>query len=158
MRTISHVTPQIKIHKNQFKYFHKNLKMFRQNCFWNSQNCSIFSLAFVAEWFQGHWWGFISRNYVVWPIFLLMNVFIALKGSHFWFLFKLAWFVPLLAFCRQTNEKSSLPVLHYEIIMRFCNVSDTFLILMTFLWCCNVSDTFLILMTFLWCCNISDNF
>ena len=36
---------------------------------------------------QGHWWGFISRNYVVWPTFLLMNVFIALKGSHFWFLF-----------------------------------------------------------------------
>ena len=29
---------------------------------------------------------FISRNYVVWPTFLLMNVFIALKGSHFWFL------------------------------------------------------------------------
>ena len=24
---------------------------------------------------------------VVWPTFLLMNVFIALKGSHFWFLF-----------------------------------------------------------------------
>ena len=34
-------------------------------------------------------WGFISRNYVVWPTFLLMNVFIALKGSHFWFLFYL---------------------------------------------------------------------
>ena len=34
-----------------------------------------------------HWWGFISRNYVVWPTFFLMNVFIALKGSHFWFLF-----------------------------------------------------------------------
>ena len=31
--------------------------------------------------------GFISRNYVVWPIFFLMNVFIALKGMHFWFLF-----------------------------------------------------------------------
>ena len=31
--------------------------------------------------------GFISRNYVVWPTFLLMNVFVALKGSHFWFLF-----------------------------------------------------------------------
>ena len=30
---------------------------------------------------------FISRNYVIWPTFLLMNVFIALKGSHFWFLF-----------------------------------------------------------------------
>ena len=47
----------------------------------------MFPLAFVAEWLQGHWWGFISRNYVVWPTFLLMNVFIALKGSHFWFLF-----------------------------------------------------------------------
>ena len=57
-------------------------------CFiWNSQNCSMFPVAFVAGWLQGHWWGFISRNYVVWPTFLLMNVFIALKGSHFWFLF-----------------------------------------------------------------------
>ena len=54
---------------------------------WNSQNCSIFPLAFVARWLQGHWWGFISRNYVVWPTFLLMNVFTALKKSHFWFLF-----------------------------------------------------------------------
>ena len=34
---------------------------------------------------QGHWWGFISRNYIVWPTFFLINVFIALKGSHFWF-------------------------------------------------------------------------
>ena len=46
----------------------------------------MFPLAFDAGWLQGHWWGFISRNYVVWPTFLLMNVFIALKGSHFWFL------------------------------------------------------------------------
>ena len=52
---------------------------------WNSQNCSMFPLAFVAGWLQGHWWGFISRNYVVWPTFFLMNVYIALKGSHFWF-------------------------------------------------------------------------
>ena len=44
------------------------------------------SLAFDAGLLQGHWWGFISRNYIVWPTFLLMNVFIALKGSHFWFL------------------------------------------------------------------------
>ena len=50
---------------------------------WNSQNCSMFPLAFVAGSLQGHWWGFISRNYVVWPIFFLMNVFIALKGTHF---------------------------------------------------------------------------
>ena len=45
----------------------------------------MFPLAFVAGWIQGHWWGFISRNYVVWPTSFLMNVFIALKGSHFWF-------------------------------------------------------------------------
>ena len=51
-----------------------------------SQNRSV-SSAFIAGWLQGHWWGFISRNYVVWPTFLLMNVFVALKGSHFWFLF-----------------------------------------------------------------------
>ena len=47
----------------------------------------MFPLAFVAQSLQGHWWGFISRNYVVWPIFFLMNVFIALKGTHFWILF-----------------------------------------------------------------------
>ena len=52
---------------------------------WNSQNCNMFPLAFVAGWLQGHRWGFIGRNYVVWPTFFLMNVFIALKGSHFWF-------------------------------------------------------------------------
>ena len=52
----------------------------------------MFPLAIVAGWLQGHWWGFISRNYVVWPTFLLMNVFIALKGSHFWFLFEYSLF------------------------------------------------------------------
>ena len=48
---------------------------------WNLQNCSMFPLAFVAGWLQGHWWGFISWSYVVWPTFFLVNVFIALKGS-----------------------------------------------------------------------------
>ena len=47
----------------------------------------MFPLAFVSGSLQGHWWGFISRNYVVWPIFFLMSVFIALKATHFWFLF-----------------------------------------------------------------------
>ena len=47
----------------------------------------MYPLAFVAGSLQGHWWGFISRKYVVWPIFFLMNVFIALKGTHFWILF-----------------------------------------------------------------------
>ena len=49
----------------------------------------MFPLAFVARSLQGHWWGFISRNYEVWPIFFLMNVFIAIKGSHFWILIDL---------------------------------------------------------------------
>ena len=51
------------------------------------QNCSMFPLAFVCGSLQGHWWGFISRNFVVWPIFFLMNVFTALKGTHFLLLF-----------------------------------------------------------------------
>ena len=85
---------------------------------WNSQNCSMFPLAFVAGWLQGHWWGFISRNYVVWPIFLLMNVFIALKGSHFWFLFS-----------------NMLLILHYEGIIGIVKVSLTALIFSyTFCW------------------------
>ena len=47
----------------------------------------MFPLAFVPGSLQSHWWGFISRNYVVWPISFLMNVFIALKGIHFLLLF-----------------------------------------------------------------------
>ena len=47
----------------------------------------MFHLGFVAGSLQGHWWGFISRNYVVWPIFFLTNVFIALNGIHFLFQF-----------------------------------------------------------------------
>ena len=57
------------------------------DCLFEIRKIAVFPLAFIAGWLQGHWWGFISRNYVVWPTFLLMNVFIALKGSHFWFLF-----------------------------------------------------------------------
>ena len=57
----------------------KEIKTLNRLLIWNSQNCSMFPLAFVAGSFQGYWWGFISRNYVVWPIFFLMNVFIALE-------------------------------------------------------------------------------
>ena len=42
----------------------------------------MFLLAFVARSLRGHWRGFMSQNYIVWPIFFLMNVFIALKGTH----------------------------------------------------------------------------
>ena len=53
------------------------------DCLFEIRKIAVFPLAFIAGWLQGHWWGFISRNYVVWPTFLLMNVFIALKGSRF---------------------------------------------------------------------------
>ena len=56
------------------------------DCLLEIRKIAVFPLAFIAGWLQGYWWGFISRIYVVWPTFLLMNVFIALKGSHFWFL------------------------------------------------------------------------
>ena len=90
---------------------------------WNSQNCSMFPLAFVAGSLQGHWWGFISRHYVIWPIFFLMNVFIALKGTNFLFLFTYyaiinlldssaaLQFRSLLAFIRENTLYISL--LHY---------------------------------------------
>ena len=59
------------------------------------KNCSMFPLAFIAGSLQGHWWGFISWNYVVWPIFFLMNVFIALKRTHFfiftWICLQCSW-------------------------------------------------------------------
>ena len=59
----------------------------------------MFPLAFVTGSLQGHWWGFISRNYVAWPIFFLMNVFIALKGTHFYHFLKIKLLVK--TFCRQ---------------------------------------------------------
>ena len=44
---------------------------------------ACFPLAFVAKSIQGHWWGFLSRNVEVWPIYFLTKVFTALKGTHF---------------------------------------------------------------------------
>ena len=46
----------------------------------------MFPLAFAARSLQDHWWSFISRNYVVWPIFFLMNVSLLLKELIFDFL------------------------------------------------------------------------
>ena len=43
---------------------------------------ACFPLHFVAKSLQGHWWGFFSRNFEVWPIFFLTNVFTALEGTH----------------------------------------------------------------------------
>ena len=65
----------------------------------------MFPLAFIAGWLQGHWWGFISRNYVVWPTFFLMNVFIALKGSLFWFYISLG----TQSYCWFCHEAAHIP-------------------------------------------------
>ena len=63
---------------------------------WNSQNCSMFPLAFLrCRVIIGSLMRLNSRNYIVWPILFLMNVFIALKEIHFWFLL----FKPLASFC-----------------------------------------------------------
>ena len=42
---------------------------------------------------QSHWWGFISRNYLVWPISFLMNVFTALKGTYFFIFICETWLI-----------------------------------------------------------------
>ena len=69
----------------------------------------MFPPAFVSEWLQSHWWGFISRNYVAWPTFFLMIVFIALKRSHFWFLFEShIIFSTLEMHCLQKEKSLSL--------------------------------------------------
>ena len=43
------------------------------DCLFEIRKLAMFPLAFVAVSLQGHWLGFISRNYVVWPIFFLVN-------------------------------------------------------------------------------------
>ena len=95
---------------------------------WNSQNCSMFPLAFVAGWLEGHWWGFISRNYVVWPTSFLMNVFIALKGSHFWFYIimrqKPAWHNIFLKIYKRWLS-SLVPCMVSHQAQFVCNVSHT---------------------------------
>ena len=50
---------------------------------------------------------FLNSNYVVWLIFFLMNLFIALKGTHFWFLF--AFTVAGIVQCggRKTSPRTS---------------------------------------------------
>ena len=80
----------------------------------------MFPLAFIAGWLQGHWWGFISRNYVVWPILLLMNVFIALKGSHFWFLF-----VSNTAVAAGSNSSNTV-VTAVAVYFRFIHIMSVF--------------------------------
>ena len=87
----------------------------------------MFPLAFVADSLQGHWWGFISRNCVVWPIFFLMNVYIALKGTHFWILFPfsavwsrftlfaiLSSLIEVFTICYSQHCDESLHCLHFK--------------------------------------------
>ena len=87
-----------------FNYFdlYQSLNRLR---IWHSQNCSMFLLTFVAGPLQGHWWGFTSRNYVVWHIFFLMNVSLLLKEHIFYF------YLPLLQLVlRSVAAVNRLPV------------------------------------------------
>ena len=59
------------------------ISVFESTAFLKFVKLQYVSSAFVAGSLQGHWWGFISWNYVVWPIFFLMNVFIAHKKTHY---------------------------------------------------------------------------
>ena len=58
------------------------ISVFESTAYSKFVKLQIFPLAFVAGSLQVRWWGFIRRNYVVRPIFFLMNVYIALKGTH----------------------------------------------------------------------------
>ena len=42
---------------------------------------------FHCQFIQGHWRGMIIRNRSVWPTLFLLNVFTALKRTHFYILF-----------------------------------------------------------------------
>ena len=80
----------------------------------NSQNCSMFSPAFVAGSLQGYWWSFISRNYVVRPIFYLMNIFIALKETYLGQLMRL-WY---LSHRRKRNKRIVECIKRYSTTIR----------------------------------------
>ena len=54
------------------------------DCLCEIHKCaSCFLLAFVAKSLQNYWWGFFRRNFEVWSIYFLTNVFTALKGTPF---------------------------------------------------------------------------
>ena len=72
-------------------------------CSYSKHNCNVLTaLAFVAGWL-----GFISRNYVVWPTFFLINVFIALKGSLLSFLFEFTAAGVMQCGGRKTSPRTS---------------------------------------------------
>ena len=112
-------TPHKRSFGNAFLSFFRNVLTFSQ---WNGKNgfqlnafffffffffCFSFFFRNVLRLASEMAKGFISRNFVVWPTFLRMNVFTALKGSHFWFLFDFtaAGFVPYGG--RKTSPRTS---------------------------------------------------
>ena len=120
------------------------------------------SSGFLAGSLQGHWWGFISQNYVVWPIFFLMNVFIALKGTHFLLLFtwlqtpeerfspgmvhilndskfQTHWKVEVVKQLNSYDPSNYIPVYHFPFLMIY--VLWSFKIIHTYRKFHNYSDT-----------------
>ena len=67
---------------------------------------------------QGHWWGFISRNYIVWPIFFLMNVFLLLKDLFFFFFFFFFFCVTMTCCLCYLNVACMIKKLQFSANMR----------------------------------------
>ena len=67
------------------------------DCLFENPKLQYVSSVFRCQVITGSMMSFFSPNYVSWPIFFLMNVFIALKGTHFWF-----WFSRLMECRRRT--------------------------------------------------------
>ena len=118
------------------------------DCLFEIRKIAVFPLAFIAGWLQGHWWGFISWNYVVWPTFLLMNVFIALKGSHFWFLFhgplilpyilKTIWYMNTILWCDESAWHNIWPQNKCRSLWRIFNGPVTLPYILKTVWCINI--------------------
>ena len=65
------------------------------DCLFEIRKISMFSLAFVAGSLQGHWWGFISRNYLVCMTHLLSYECFhrSKRNSFFIFIMSISWMV-----------------------------------------------------------------
>ena len=98
------------------------------------------AVCFLGNSLPGHYRftdeGFFSRNYVVWPIFFLMNVFIALKGTHFLFLFA----VGLINYKAADHLRFGIPCqtnhlafLSYHMVINSYNCAISFVVVFRFI-------------------------
>ena len=133
------------------------ISVFESTAYLKFAKLQYVSSGFRCRVITGHWWGFISLNYVVWPTFFLINVFIALKGFHFWFLFNFtaAGVVPCGG--RKTSPRTSTivqsifyfgplwsAIIFWEIKYKWLvqtHILDRFLIIWTSFWFISVFES-----------------